>query len=102
MRQLTWYPPPCHTHTDTVAELSNACAVGVCAACSALQGDYRCIYPTADPLKAEHFDHLLREAARVSLAGAPGLRRKSDSQALLGLKVGMGEGREERGSGCCQ
>ena len=67
----------------------------MCAVCSApLQGDYRCIYPTADPLKAEHFAHLLREAARVSLAGTPGLRRRSDSQALLGLKVGRGGGRE--------
>lgn len=65
--------------------------------CSALQGDYHCIYPPPDLVKAEHFSHLLREAARVSLAGTQGLRRKNGSQALLGMKVGGGgAGGEER------
>lgn len=59
----------------------------VCVPC-ALQGEYRCIYPPPDPLKVEHFSHMLREAARVSLAGTTGLRKKSGSQALLGMKVG--------------
>ena len=52
-----------------------------------LQGEYRRIYPPLDPLKAEHFGLLLHEAARVSLAGSSGLRKKSGSQALLRMKV---------------
>jgi hypothetical protein len=33
------------------------------------QGDYVCIYPPVDPVKAKHYSKLLKESSRISLAG---------------------------------
>lgn len=49
-------------------------------------GDYVCIYPPVDPVKAKHYSKLLKESSRISLAGAFSLRRRTSSQSLLKMK----------------